>query len=53
MRYKTIKISDEMHKKIKNFCDGENLKINKWCESALSEKLLYAIEYSKIKSKNK
>jgi hypothetical protein len=53
MKYKTIKIEEETHNKIKKFCDGENLKINKWCESRLNEALLYTIEYAKLKNKNK
>lgn len=53
MRYKTIKISEETHKKIKAFCDTENLKLNKWCDDALIGELLCAIEYSKIKNETK
>ena len=41
MKYKTIKISEEMHEKIKKYCDVENLKINKWCETQLDIGLAY------------
>ena len=34
--YKTIKISPELHKKIKNFCDKEDYKLNSWIEKQLS-----------------
>ena len=40
MKYKTIKISEELHGKIKSFCDRENLKMNKWCEEQLKDDLL-------------
>lgn len=53
MNHKTIKISEPLHKKLKEFCKGNNLKLNKICESYLEEGLLYAIEYSNLKNKIK
>lgn len=50
MSNKTIKIEDKLHAEIKKFCDEQNLKLNKWCESSLREALLYAREYSKLKN---
>jgi hypothetical protein len=32
MKFKTIKISETLHEKIKRFCDGKGLKINQTCE---------------------
>lgn len=53
MKYKTIKISEDLHKKLKKFCDDEGLKLNKWCQVHLESEFLYAKEYSKIKDKPK
>ncbi len=53
MKIKTIKIDETLHLKIKKFCDEQNLKLNKWCESSLGDALLYAKEYSKLKSEKK
>jgi hypothetical protein len=53
MSYKTIKISETLHKKLKEFCNENNLKLNKICESYLEEGLLYGIEYSNLKNKTK
>ena len=53
MSYKTIKISETLHKKLKEFCTGNNLKLNKICESYLEEGLLYGIEYNNLKNKTK
>ena len=53
MVMKTIKISEELHTKIKKFCDSENLKLNKWCEDALSGELLYAKEYAGLRNRRK
>ena len=36
-----IKISEELHKELKKFCDNENLKLNKWCEVQLKDDLIY------------
>lgn len=36
---KTLKISDELHRDIKIFCDKEGLKLNKWVEKQLKEKI--------------
>ena len=35
--YKTVKISPELHKKIKTFCDKNGLKLNIWIEKKLTE----------------
>ena len=53
MKYKTIKISEELHKKLKKFCDDENLKLNKWCEVHLQSEYLYAKEYAGIRDRQK
>lgn len=50
MKYKTIKISEELHKKIKKFCDEEGLKLNQSCELWLGSQILYAMEYAKLKN---
>lgn len=34
---KTLKITDELHRKIKVFCAENNLKINEWVEKELNE----------------
>ena len=44
--YKTIKISEDLHKRIKAFCDQEGLKLNQSCELWLEAQILYAIEYA-------
>jgi hypothetical protein len=41
---KTLKIKDDLHEKIKKFCNFNNIKMNKWCEMILYEGLLYSIE---------
>lgn len=33
--YKSIKISPELHLKIKNFCDKNGYKLNQWIETQL------------------
>ena len=53
MKYKTIKISEELHKRLKKFCDENNLKLNKSCEMYLENVCLYAEEYTKFKSVEK
>ena len=53
MKYKTIKISEELHTKLKKFCDENNLKLNKSCEMYLESAYLYAEEYSKLKNVEK
>ncbi len=50
MKYKTIKINEDFHKELKSFCEKENLKLNKWCETQLKESLLHTkrdIEWAK------
>jgi hypothetical protein len=37
---KTLKISDELHRKIKVFCAENNLKINEWVEKELGKILV-------------
>lgn len=37
---KTIKISDELHRKIKVFCAENDLKINEWVEKELQSVIL-------------
>lgn len=37
---KTLKIPDELHRKIKVFCAENNLKINEWVEKELNGVLL-------------
>lgn len=34
--YKTIKISPELHKKIKTFCVENDFKLNEWIEKQLT-----------------
>lgn len=34
---KSIHIDEKIHKKIKEFCDKRNLKINKWIETKILE----------------
>ena len=36
---KTLKISDELHKRIKIFCAENELKINDWVEKELMKKI--------------
>ena len=43
MKYKTIKINEDLHTKLKKFCEEQNLKLNKWCEVQLKDDLIYAI----------
>lgn len=33
--FKTVKLSPELHKKIKEYCDREGLKLNVWIERQL------------------
>lgn len=35
MKYKTIKISEELHIKIKKYCDEHGIKLNWWYERML------------------
>ena len=35
--YKTIKISPDIHKRIKTFCDKEGYKLNIWIEKQLKK----------------
>ena len=37
---KNLKISDDLHRKIKIYCVLNNLKINEWVEKELTEKLM-------------
>ena len=39
MKLKSLHISDEGHKIIKDFCTKEGLKINQWCEKIILEKI--------------
>jgi len=48
MKSKNLKISDELHKKIKIICASHELKINEWVESVLKEKI-NKIENEKVK----
>lgn len=48
MKHKTIKISEELHKEIKQFCEENNHKLNKWCEDQLHSQLLYGKEYARL-----
>ena len=48
MKNKSIHISDESHKKIKDFCTKEGLKINQWCEKILLEKIENKLNAKKI-----
>jgi hypothetical protein len=48
MRHKTIKISEELHKEIKQFCEENNHKLNQWCEDQLHSQLLYGKEYARL-----
>jgi len=50
---KTIKINDVLHRKIKRFCNSNDYKLNKWCESQLEGQLLYCLEYEKLKNVSK
>ena len=36
---KTLKITDELHRKIKVFCAENDLKINEWVEKELNKSL--------------
>lgn len=38
-KYKTIKISPELHKKLKIYCVENSLKLNNWIEEVLNEKI--------------
>jgi hypothetical protein len=40
---KTLKIPDELHRKIKVFCAENNLKINEWVEKELNSVLLKCV----------
>lgn len=35
--YKTIKISPQLHEKIKNYCNDEGYKLNVWIEKQLEK----------------
>ena len=37
--YKTIKISPELHKKLKIYCVENSFKLNNWIEEVLNEKI--------------
>jgi len=37
--FKTIKISPDLHKQLKCFCDKEGLKLNNWIEKQLQIKI--------------
>ena len=37
---KTLKISEELHKEIKLFCNNRGLKLNYWIEKLIEEKLI-------------
>jgi type II secretory pathway component PulJ len=37
MKYKTIKISESLHKEIKTACKKNGQKLNWWCEIALTD----------------
>jgi hypothetical protein len=40
MKYKSIKISEELHKQIKTFCDANGYKINQSCELWLKSHII-------------
>ena len=42
MKYKTIKISETLHERIKKFCDENGMKLNKSCEKWLESNIIYA-----------
>jgi len=37
--YKNLKISPELHKKIKIYCVTKGIKLNEWVEESLQEKM--------------
>jgi len=45
-QFKTIKISPELHKRIKTFCNKESYKLNEWIEKQLKQVI------EKIENKN-
>jgi hypothetical protein len=47
---KTLKIKNNLHEKIKTFCNSNNIKMNKWCEMILDEGLLYSIERANLRN---
>jgi len=40
MGYKTIKISEDFHEKLKVYCDLKGLKLNRFCESLMRDGFL-------------
>lgn len=38
-KYKTIKVSESLHKKLKKFCAKHGLKLNEWCERWLENQM--------------
>ncbi len=38
-KFKTIKISPELHTELKVYCSENQLKLNKWIEKQLKEKI--------------
>lgn len=50
MKYKTIKINEFLHNRIKKFCNEQRLKLNQSCEMWLESQIIYAEEYSKLKN---
>ena len=45
---KTLKIPDELHRKIKVFCAENNLKISEWVEKELNSVLLKSDNINKM-----
>lgn len=45
---KTLKITDELHRKIKVFCAENELKINEWIEKELNSVLLKSDNINKM-----
>ena len=45
MTNKTIKISDDLHSKLKDHCDKKNLKLNGFCEMLIESGFAYEREY--------
>ena len=50
---KTLKISEELHKKIKMFCVENNLKMNEWVEKELKKILFGDDTNERIRDKDK
>ena len=49
-KLKNLKVSEELHKKIKIYCAKEGLKINEWVEKTLKEKIKRVDNENKLDS---